>query len=72
MATKIQIGAETLEDMYAQLVPVDRVVVWRLAELLGTDRITARDWLVAKVAAFRGIGECDIALAYAPETDNTP
>lgn len=31
----------------------------RLAALLGTDDATARDWLVAKVAAFRGESEAD-------------
>lgn len=31
----------------------------RLAALLGTDDATARDWLVAKVSAFRGESEAD-------------
>lgn len=32
-----------------------------VASLLGTDYDAARDWLIMKVAAFRGVSESDIA-----------
>lgn len=34
-------------------------IAW-LSQLLGLDEVQARDWLIAKIAAFRGVAETDI------------
>jgi hypothetical protein len=47
---------------------VNEIAVGRLAEMLGVAPPVAADWLVAKVAAFRGISESD-ALSLIEDTD---
>lgn len=47
----------------------DAILIMRLAELLNLSPEQAADWLICKVAAFRGCSEAEIAAALGVEVE---
>ncbi len=47
----------------------DTILIMRLAELLNLSPEQAADWLICKVAAFRGCSEAEIAAALGVEVE---